>query len=137
MDDDERRKLLGTAFEPCEGGYLYYRNRWASGVRVSAEEREQFISSDASGAFQLGREFSARAPVTPPRHFSPWLMVDAMPYSFAVGLVIAAIAAAAEADRAHPVLPSSVFWGMALLLAAAALTLMGRWFIRGSGHAGG
>lgn len=131
MNDGERRKLLSTAFEPCDDGYLYYRNRWAGGVRVSAAEREQFISSDAAGAMKLGREFSQRTPATPPRHASPWLVADAIPYSFAVGLVAAALAAAAEAQRARPPLPRSVLWAMALFMAALALTLAARRFIRG------
>src|SRR5260221_2659722 len=105
MNDSERRQLLSTAFKRCDGGYLYYRNRWASGVRVSADEREQFISSDASRAFQLGREFSKRTPTTPPRHPGPCLVVDAIPYSFAAALVTVALAAAAEANRTNPRLP--------------------------------
>jgi hypothetical protein len=134
MDDDERRKLLSTAFEPRDDGYLYYRNRWANGVRVSAEEREQFILSNASQVFQLGREFAKRAPATPPRHPSPWLIVDAMPYSFVAGLIAVAFAAAAEANRANPMLPSTLFWVIAILMAAAALTLVARRIIRQNGR---
>src|SRR5438552_17658145 len=104
MDEKERRKLLSTAFQPCDGGYLYYRNRWAGGVRVSAAEREQFISSDAFGAMKLGRELAQRTPVAPARHASPWLIADAMPFSVAGGLFALALAAAAEATRVNPVL---------------------------------
>lgn len=123
MDDNDSRKLLSRAFEPCDGGLLYYRNRWAGGVRVSAEEREQFISSNASQAFQLGRQFSKRTPVAPPRHASPWLVADAIPYSLAAGLITVAIAAAAEASRDNPLVPLSVSWSVAFCMAAAALTL--------------
>src|SRR5690348_6681482 len=108
--DSERRELLSTAFEPTESGYLYYRNRWAGGVRVTPEEREMFISSDAGSAFQLGREFSKRAPVAPPRHVSPWLVADAIPYSFAAALITASIAAAAEAQRGNSPLAPWLLW---------------------------
>ena len=132
MDNVECRKLLSTAFEPCDGGYLYYRNRWAGGVRVSAEEREKFISSDTPQmAFQLGRELSKRAPVAPPRHPSPWLVADAIPYSFATGLIATSLAVAAEAERANPLLPASLLWGVAVFMAGCALTLAARRFIRG------
>ena len=126
MDDLDRRRILSTAFEPCEGGYLYYRNRWSPGVRVSAGEREQFISSNAAEAFLLGRQFAQRPPVTPPRHTSAWLIVDALPMTLAGGFAIAALAAAAEAGRPNSVLPASVFWGIAVCMSAAALTLVGR-----------
>ena len=135
MDENERRTLLSTAFEPCDGGYLYYRNRWAGGVRVSAEERQEFISSNTAKAFQLGREFSKRSPVAPPRHPSPWLVADAIPYSFAAGLMATALAAAAEAGRANPPLPPTLLWVMAIFMAAIALTLAGRRFIRDKGRA--
>jgi hypothetical protein len=131
VDENDRRELLSTAFEPCDGGYLYYRNRWAGGVKVSADERERFISSGAAGAMQLGREFARRTPVTPPRHASPWLIVDAMPMSLAAGLIAVALAAAAEANRPNPLLPPSVFWCVAIFMAAAALTLAARRFFRG------
>jgi hypothetical protein len=130
MNDDNSRKLLSTAFEPCQGGYLYYRNRWAGGVRVSAEEREQYISSDASKAFQLGRGFSRRTPEAPPRHVSPWLVADAIPYSLAAALIAAGLGAAAEAERAHPLLPTSLLWGMAVFMAGGALTLAARRVMR-------
>jgi hypothetical protein len=130
MDENERRVLLSTAFEPSGDGYLYYRNRWAGGVAVTAEERESFISSDAARAFQLGREFSKRAPVAPPRHASPWLIVDAIPYGFAAVLITASLAAAAEAQRDNPPLAPRPLWVIALFLAAAALTLLGRRLIR-------
>jgi hypothetical protein len=123
MDENERRTLLSTAFEPCDGGYLYYRNRWAGGVRVSTEEMEAFISSDAAKAFQLGRNFSKRPLVAPPRHPSPWLVADAIPYSFAAGLTTAALAATAEARRVNPPLPPTLLWVMAVFMAGFALTL--------------
>lgn len=130
MDDLDRRNILSTAFEPCEGGYLYYRNRWSSGVRVSAEEREQFISSNAAEAFLLGRQFAQRPPVTPPRHASLWLIVDALPMTLAGGLALASLAAAAEAIRPDAVLPASVFWGAAVFMAAGAIILVGRRVLR-------
>jgi len=97
---------------------------------VSAEEREEFISSEAPKAFRLGREFSKRPQVVPPRHPSPWLLVDAIPDGVAASLITAALAAAAEAGRANPPLRPTLLWVMAVFLAGIALTLAGRRFIR-------
>jgi hypothetical protein len=63
-------------------------------------------------------------------HPSPWLVADAIPYSFAASLITAALAAAFEAGRANPMLPSSLLWTMAVFLAGIALALAGRRFMR-------
>ena len=62
MTDHENRRLLSTAFEPNGVGFLYYKNRWAGGVLVSAEERETYISAPGLESISLGREFSKRTP---------------------------------------------------------------------------
>src|SRR5260221_10234199 len=132
MNDDDQRRLLSTAFERSKDGYVFYRNGWASGVPVSAEEREKFVSSDAFRAMQLGREYSKRRAVAPPRHASPWLVADAMPISWVAGLATVSIAAAAEGSRASWLLPSAIFWAIAIFLAAASITLFARRLFRGS-----
>lgn len=132
MDEDDRRKLLSTAFEPYQSGYLYYRNRWAGGVPVSPEEMEEFISSDALRAMQLGREYAKRTAVTPPRHTNPWLVADAIPMSVAAGLVTVAFAAAALAVRPDPPLPTEFLWAVAVFMGVLAVTLFTRRLVRES-----
>ncbi|QNA86004.1 hypothetical protein G4G27_19975 [Sphingomonas sp. So64.6b] len=41
MDD---RHLKTTAFEPMDDGYVYYESAWAKGIRVTADERELYLS---------------------------------------------------------------------------------------------
>jgi|JI8StandDraft_2_1071088.scaffolds.fasta_scaffold310214_1 hypothetical protein len=126
MNDADRRRLLSVSFETYEDGYLYYRNRWSGGVRVSAEEREQFISSSPAGAFSLGRKFAKRPAIVPPRYYNPWSMVDAMPLTFAGGLATVAMAAAAEANQAVPLLSRTVLFSVAVFMAAMSVTIIGR-----------
>lgn len=39
-----KRAILSTAFVPSGTHWLYYKNAWAKGVLVSADERELFLS---------------------------------------------------------------------------------------------
>lgn len=134
MNDADRRRLSSVAFETDEDGYIYYRDRWSGGVRVSAEEREQFISSSLTGAFLPGREFVKRPAVAPPRQYNPWWVVDALPLTLAGGLATVAMAAAAEANQAVPLLSRSVLLSVAVFMAALAVTIVGRRIVRRIRH---
>jgi hypothetical protein len=134
MNDADRRRLLSVAFEAYEDGFLYYRNRWSGGVQVSAEEREQFISSSPAGAFSLGRKFAKRPAVAPARPYSSWSIVDAMPLTFASGSAMVAMAAAAEANQAAPLLSRSVLFSVAVFMAALSVTIIGRRLVQRIRH---
>ena len=133
MDDAERRRLFSVAFEPHGDSYLYYRNRWSGGVPVSASEREVFLSSNPLAAMRLSMIFARRAAVTPPRYASPWMVVDALPRSFALSVLFFAAVAAGEALNLHPFLPKFLLFGLAATCAVAGLFMLFRRRVR-SGH---
>jgi len=65
---EERRRILEAAFEPWGDGFVYYKNRWAQGIPVSASERDQYLehwSPEAARTFR--RRVAGRAPVVPAR----------------------------------------------------------------------
>ena len=65
---ENQRDLLALSFAPHADGYAYYKDRWASGIPVSAAEREQYLTNwtpESAKAFR--RRIAGRQPVTPPR----------------------------------------------------------------------
>jgi hypothetical protein len=120
MNDADRRKLMSLAFEPEGEAYLYYRNRWSRGVRVSAAEREAFVSSGVVDAMRLARSWSRRVPVAPRRHPGLWFMLDAMPRR--VGFSCLGLAAV---SFAWAVTVRSMFAAIPFALGGAFLALMG------------
>ncbi|WP_229726678.1 hypothetical protein [Sphingomonas alpina] len=38
------RHVKTAAFEPINDGYVYYESAWAKGIRVTADERELYLS---------------------------------------------------------------------------------------------
>lgn len=68
LDRVEQRRLLELLFERDGDAFIFYRNRWSRGVRVTPEEREDYLSAPP---FDLRRSFfrkvEGRAPVRPPR----------------------------------------------------------------------
>jgi hypothetical protein len=88
---DEQRRLLELSFEPHGDGYLYYRNRWARGVPVTAAEREEYLAPGVMGsraAFYAA--IRGRAAVAPPRKFGPvyWQMLSRMPTAMGVAALL-------------------------------------------------
>ena len=67
-DPSEQRRLLDLSFERDGDGYVFFRNRWATGIPVTAQEREAYLSA---GPFSRRREFyeaiKGREAVRPPR----------------------------------------------------------------------
>jgi hypothetical protein len=124
MSDDERRELLSLAFEPSADGYVYYRNRWSGGVPVTNHEREAFLSSDIGGMYRLSREFSKRRPITPPRHFNPWLIADALPKTLGPSLIGMAVVASGIAISTTGRVLSSAMWLCTGFLAICGIALL-------------
>jgi hypothetical protein len=70
MNPTEKRALLELSFERDGDGYLFYSNRWARGVPVTAQEREAYLAAPtlaANRAFHRSlRGRSATAPARKP-----------------------------------------------------------------------
>ena len=105
-DPSEQRRLFALSFEPDGDQFVFFRSRWASGVPVTAEEREADLSA---GTFDVGlrREFVRRVrdrqPVRPPRRTDGglrWQMLRSFPPTMIVGyLLIGLIAFSFAADQ--------------------------------------
>jgi hypothetical protein len=95
----QERSLLEVSFEPQDDGYLYYRNRWARGIPVTASERETYLSAGSFGARAPFHEaIRGRTATARPRKYGPvyWKLLSRMPLTTAggaliFGLVVAAI----------------------------------------------
>lgn len=84
---EQLRRLLELSFEADQNGYLFYRNRWARGVRVTAAEREAYLSGTGLGSrsafYQAIRGRPAEAA---PRQFAPvyWKLLSRLPVAMGV-----------------------------------------------------
>jgi hypothetical protein len=90
-DPSEQRRLLALSFEPDGVQFVFFRNRWASGVPVTVEEREAYLSGGPfGGRREFFRKIRNRAPVRPPRKTEDglrWQMLRSFP-AFAVALYL-------------------------------------------------
>ena len=101
---------------------------------MSAEEREAFINADAFGAMRLGKEYSKRTPIVPPRHASVWLVIDALPVSVIAALFVAGFTAWLFARQAQSAWIAALCWFAVLLLGSAGLAMAGRRLLNGRQH---
>lgn len=115
-----RRTVMETAFEPFEGGWVYYRSSWSKGVPVTAEERELFVADwtpDKSAEFH--RRIAGRSPVKPARGLKPLAAIlRALPRGVVWAIFTGAVAALALSWDADP------FWRIVLWSLAAAFLLI-------------
>ena len=128
MNREAERRLLETAFEPHGDGYLFYRNRWSSGIPVTAAEREQYLAIPALGsrkAFYL--QIEGRTPATGPRNASDvrGRMISAIPLwslivAVALGIAILLSARSVESSAVRHWLD---------LVSGGFLTLVGGWLL--------
>jgi len=122
-----RRRVMETAFEPFEGGWLYYRSSWSRGVPVTAEERELFVADwTPEKSAEFHRRIAGRRPVTPARGLRPiGDIVRALPVGVVWAIFTGALAALALSWEAAPgwrILLWSVS-GVFFLMAAALFVL--------------
>jgi len=91
LDTEQQRSLLALSFAPHGEGYVYYKDRWAPGIPVTTEEREQYLTDWSPVAARAFRpRIAGRAPATPPRGGSSagqvqLQMLGAIPKSSAIG----------------------------------------------------
>jgi hypothetical protein len=117
-DPSEQRRLLALCFEPDGDGFIFFRNRWASGIPVTAEEREAYLSASPFG---FRRDFygaiKGRVPVRPPRKNDGWLrwqLLRSFPaFTIAVYLIGALLLFSFASDQRQ------VVWRCLLILAGA------------------
>lgn len=70
LSSEEQRRLLETSFEPHGDGFLFYRNRWANGVPVSAAEKDEYLSIPVFGSRRaFYHKIANRSPVKGPRQY--------------------------------------------------------------------
>lgn len=68
LDLNAQRKMLELAFEPDGDGYVFFKNAWSSGVPVTADERESYLSAGLlSGRGEFYRTIASRQATPPPR----------------------------------------------------------------------
>jgi len=116
---EQQRKLLELSFEPSSGGYLYYRNRWARGVPVTAEERDSYLSASVLGS--RGAFYTAirgRAATAPPRKFGPvyWKILSRMPVAMGGVALFFGVALASDWFAAGPILGRAVLVILGIVL---------------------
>lgn len=115
-----RRRVMETAFEPHEGGWVYHRSSWSKGVPVTAEERELFVADwTPEKSAEFHRRIAGRPGVTPARGLRPvGAILRALPTGVVWAIFTGAMAALALSWDADP------FWRLVLWSLAAAFLLI-------------
>lgn len=90
-DPAEQRRLLALSFEPDGDQFVFFRNRWTSGVAVTAEEREAYLSAGLFGRHEFLRTFRGRTAARPPRKTDGglrWQMLRSFPAFMIVAYLV-------------------------------------------------
>jgi hypothetical protein len=105
-DPSEQRRLFALSFEPDGDQFVFFRNRWASGVPVTADEREAYLSAgifDAGRRREFVRKVRDRAPIRPPRRTDGGLRRQMLrsfpPFTIVVYLTFGLLAFSFAADQ--------------------------------------
>jgi uncharacterized membrane protein YhaH (DUF805 family) len=61
------KRLIELSFEPYGDGFVFYKNAWSSGIPVTAEEREAYLSAEPFAWSAIRKGFEGRRPLTPPQ----------------------------------------------------------------------
>jgi hypothetical protein len=82
----QQREILALSFEPAEGGFVYYHNRWSRGMPVTSDEREEYLNLRVIGSRGAWRKTLIGRETVPPRAFKPVLrkLLRAMPLRMAI-----------------------------------------------------
>lgn len=119
-----RRRVMETAFEQFEGGWVYFRSAWSKGVPVTVEERELFVDDwTPVKAAEFHRRIAGRQTAAPARGLRPLGdIARALPIGVVWALVTGTFAALTLAWDATPGW-RIVLWSLAAVFGAMAAVL--------------